>query len=474
MVLSIGVPGPWSHESEEADIGASWVGGSPCLTTAAFEKFHHRQMTCGVCQQLLSLVTQVHAPLDAALFDRSKGAAERCLLLLGCTKARCGKRPGSWRAFRVQKQQFNDLQDTSIQACENRAGRTNSLSASQPFLQASITEQNDGFTATEACLDDFRIVAEEPSTAQDATRWSVSPASSQLSSTPLGAQSPAASLPQFVFSSGFDFATKSPNPASQSDPLGSLSFGDLDEALSSAISAACHVAPLASRTQKQRRQHNLSSRDANQKFPEVAADTDAARWVTFGASLPKFHLSWCSEPPAGLDKAANNDAQHIAELLEQYQADHATVEPGGESWAGEGYERTTLANGDRAFPKFQKRLARSPTQCVRYSLDGSVLWPAQEVPEAEPCGNCGAARKCELQIMPALHHAINEGLSWQQQQQQARGQQQQQLAWGDGSAVNAVSIDSWMWLTAAVFTCSASCVASNPISEEIVHLSNEA
>lgn len=103
-----------------------------------------------------------------------------------------------------------------------------------------------------------------------------------------------------------------------------------------------------------------------------------------------------------------------------------------------------------------------------------MLWPASEVPAAEPCDSCGAARKCELQVMPALHHAVNEGLSWQQHQQQAIGQQRLQPAVEDGSVVNAVSIDSWMWLTVAVFTCSASCTASSSVFEEVVHLLNEA
>ena len=38
----------------------------------------------------------------------------------------------------------------------------------------------------------------------------------------------------------------------------------------------------------------------------------------------------------------------------------------GETWAGERYERPALRGGDAAFPKFTKRLERSPQQCVRY------------------------------------------------------------------------------------------------------------
>lgn len=79
-------------------------------------------------------------------------------------------------------------------------------------------------------------------------------------------------------------------------------------------------------------------------------------------------------------------------------------------------------------------------------------------------------------MMPPLHHAINEGLSWQQQQeQQTTGQQEQKALLKDELIVNDVSIDSWMWLTVAVYTCSASCTtASNSVHEEVVHLLNEA
>ena len=97
------------------------------------------------------------------------------------------------------------------------------------------------------------------------------------------------------------------------------------------------------------------------------------------------------------------------------------------------------------------------------------------MPAAADCPACRAPRGFELQVMPALHQALAEGLSWQQQKQQ---QQHEGVgAAGTGSPAEP-SIESWSWLSLAVFTCSASCGGSSDgggpcLAEEVVHLLNE-
>lgn len=48
----------------------------------------------------------------------------------------------------------------------------------------------------------------------------------------------------------------------------------------------------------------------------------------------------------------------------EYQSQQADAP--GEGWTGEAYEADVLPGGDSSFPKFSKRLRRSPGQCVRY------------------------------------------------------------------------------------------------------------
>ena len=113
------------------------------------------------------------------------------------------------------------------------------------------------------------------------------------------------------------------------------------------------------------------------------------------------------------------------------------------------------------------------------SLHRGLLWPAAKAAAAADCPACGAPRLFELQAMPALHHALAEGLSWQQQQQQ-----QQALDRGttesEAASPAVPSIDSWSWLTVAVLTCSASCTrvlagdgSGTCLAEEAVMLQNE-
>lgn len=63
--------------------------------------------------------------------------------------------------------------------------------------------------------------------------------------------------------------------------------------------------------------------------------------------------------------------------------------------------------------KFQKRLAWSPSQVVRYEWNGCPLWlappPTRTGMDAWPpsCGRCGSARIFELQLLPTLAHKLH-------------------------------------------------------------------
>jgi hypothetical protein len=81
-----------------------------------------------------------------------------------------------------------------------------------------------------------------------------------------------------------------------------------------------------------------------------------------------------------------------------------------------------------------------------------VLWPAVQRPQPLPCPQCGGPRVPELQLMPGLLAALEEGLAWLEPRH------------GAGSSCRAdgasPSLDRWTWLTIAVFTCANSCGGS--------------
>lgn len=80
--------------------------------------------------------------------------------------------------------------------------------------------------------------------------------------------------------------------------------------------------------------------------------------------------------------------------------------------------------------------------CMRVDRFGQhVLWPTKPAPEPRPCEQCGGPRRLELQLMPGLMHALDEGLAWQAEHGAGQGP----------------TIDDWNWLSIAVFTCAKSC-----------------
>jgi pre-rRNA-processing protein TSR4 len=130
-------------------------------------------------------------------------------------------------------------------------------------------------------------------------------------------------------------------------------------------------------------------------------------------------------------------------LLQKYKQEMQSMK--GEKWAKEGYE----ADKDRIFFKFQRRMKRSPEQCLRYCFDGEPLWISEDVPESIPvCTKCGAKRVFELQLMPTLLY-LHDGLKLQTTKIAAESNTQ--ILVGSGVEYGVVSL----------FSCSKSCHSSD-------------
>ncbi|KAG5878757.1 hypothetical protein JTB14_012127 [Gonioctena quinquepunctata] len=93
---------------------------------------------------------------------------------------------------------------------------------------------------------------------------------------------------------------------------------------------------------------------------------------------------------------------------------------------------------DKAFSKFQKRVAYNPDQVIRYKRGGEPLWIAKEpLPNNVPdCQYCGGPRRFEFQVMPQMLTFLKED----------------QLDFG----------------VVVAYTCKLSCVGGNIYKEEFV------
>ena len=71
---------------------------------------------------------------------------------------------------------------------------------------------------------------------------------------------------------------------------------------------------------------------------------------------------------------------------------------------GEKYESNIT---DKVFYKFQKRIERNQSQCLRYLRRGEPLWIRKEKPSSIPdCEVCNSKRTFELQLMPSLIYIL--------------------------------------------------------------------
>lgn len=271
-----------------------------------------------------SVPVQVHAPLDPAPTHRSHGAADRWLLLLGCTAVRCGRDPGSWRAFRVQKHQNQVIEQSAVPNNSQLDNRQRSHAAVSATLHGdtSVSPRSELRTS-----EPTRAVTEAGG-GIDASQAHMPSSTGRQSTVPTHSERSGTSQP-FGFGNGSSFGSLSMQtaPPDSTAPSDSMSFLDLDAALSSAISSAPSDAPRGLRSQRPRPKTKHSGRDVGQPPPHVTSPSSTLQRVPAGPLLPKFYLSWRSEAPAQSNKVADSDEQHIAELIDRYQADYDTVFP---------------------------------------------------------------------------------------------------------------------------------------------------
>jgi hypothetical protein len=212
--------------------------------------------------------------------------------------------------------------------------------------------------------------------------------------------------------------------------------------------------------------------------------------------LPPFHLYAEEEPKPGKRRAVyrrpggGGEQQEGQEDANANNADDAdtttTTEDGDGPLAAEAYERDAPPAGVAAsYVRFGQRLARKPDQCARYvapssaaasssssSSSSGLLWPLARNPRPSPCPRCGAPRRFELQLMPALIAVALEagqelgmevvvgggGVEAGEDGDGKAGPSSQPASSSQPQSSNVLAgVSDWEWCTVAVFTCSADC-----------------
>ncbi|QDZ20138.1 programmed cell death protein 2 [Chloropicon primus] len=158
----------------------------------------------------------------------------------------------------------------------------------------------------------------------------------------------------------------------------------------------------------------------DQEFPALAPGQEKEPPETdFRGPWTESELVTDPEPEAG-EAAGGDDASELERLTERY-GDMVVDRPGeggGGDEAGEDIDLNEMDESeiDEVWAKFQKRLSRAPTQCIRYcsegvsggeaadSADAKPLWPSSSnTPSGvPPCGLCGKPRQFEFQILPQV------------------------------------------------------------------------
>ncbi|CAG0913963.1 unnamed protein product [Notodromas monacha] len=128
-------------------------------------------------------------------------------------------------------------------------------------------------------------------------------------------------------------------------------------------------------------------------IPELLFSTDT-EGASCGERFVQRHLSVMEEPLAGPNEKVPSLSASASTDFDKNDAL---------------YEKSAPAHGDKWFWKFSKRLARCPSQIIRYNQGGGdVLWtttPDEGLGKLK-CEHCGSATRFELQILPTFFNSL--------------------------------------------------------------------
>mmetsp|Transcript_50377 Transcript_50377/g.79864 ORF Transcript_50377/g.79864 Transcript_50377/m.79864 type:complete len:405 (+) Transcript_50377:147-1361(+) len=377
-------------DSEQLDLGLSRLGGDPIWAKLPSEESVARQrdsLACRKCGRARDFIGQLSASYE--------GSPSRTLYIFACLAGSCGADDGAWQVL-----------------------RTTGLPPEQSIANSSKSSSTEGIGDSRECH-------------------------LGLGTSPIEDRCSSASTLDEPFKNS-DWG------ASEFDT--SVSDSDIEALL---MTAACDRKTLVKQPFAQTSQ-STTPYDASARSGRRGPLTPQAPWPCFSLVIYEDLVMNTS--------VDNNEKER--ELLERYR--QSELAAGDEAWLRDvqiGTEASQTAAQDivvgdsdqveeeedrQWFIEFQSCLERSPSQVVRYSWGGRPLWitsPPEEAsnPSWPPrCGQCGAPRKFEAQLLPTLFYQIRKLCP---------------------DRVGDVDIE---WGTILIYTCSRDCQAIDPCQEFVL------
>jgi len=399
------------------------IGGNPDWAGAAPSSLPK----CGLCSQALIQVCQVYAPLSSSAYHRT-------LHLLACPQPPCWNQQASWRCFRSQLKEPEQVD-----------------SEKSTEVQGKVTDWLGD-------ADDWGEEEEEigdPNGNQTAGTWD-NPGIPSTPSTP----SPGGAT---GFQNNLNINSISLGPLS-------LSSGDSNANNSQEKRDKDGTGALGGIAARAEIEEEGDDEDCCVAMEELEKPETDIPSLFFAANRPiqsssgelkiAAHYLWVGEETEGAEGGRGEAVKDEERLLQEYKAREAlegAMGQGGKGEAkggsgGEGWEKVVPTHGDELLHKMVEIIQKNPGQVLRYTRQCGVppllLQPVQEQMKMPLCRHCGSSTTYELQLLPSLVAQLRV----------------------DGGEVEGPPVE---FGTVLVFSCLASCWGEGGPREEAVIVQGE-
>lgn len=425
-----------SEKEDKVDFATSKIGGRPFYPADVASRLYGDEtlVTCGLCRERCSLVTQIYAPLEHSSFHRT-------LYVFACLTPTCWNQSDSWRCLRVQTPDvtFNptlpsqkpakiapsipapELSSGLFAECDDwgdgdddfGVGRPKQTWPQSPELglkrgSAVEEEEENGNmveTASDSKMQDSVTSIDNRSSSSLST--STTSDFSELLTTPsptpnaninanmgaagvaAGAGAAAPKISSSSAQSGNGGATAEIEPQEAGDVVVAVENAPTPSDLGATIPGL--FAPSVLDNCKQKRRQNANACEFAPCWLFVQEETFTS---SGSGSAPEHALT-----------------DHERELLLEYKMKESKLSDekaiGGAVGGGkdaDGYEKVLPKHGDAFFHKMKTVIEENPGQVLRYSRDTEPLLLArQKTPPASiRCTHCRGPTLCELQLLSTL------------------------------------------------------------------------
>ena len=395
-----------------------WIGNRPpralVADPAASDLSSARPPLCALCQRPLWLVAQVFAPF---------GQWRRALHIFGCNNVRCSTRNTSWRCFRTQELWPEEENTPSVPLEVDDAAAPYAASVALEAAPISVAVSDEASDESDNEWDVAEEEGADKTAAVDGAIAELLARQAQMN----GASSPEAAPPSH---SALSTAAAAVSDAPSRKP------SDQASALSTAASLEWNGPQFPCewlyetpepwedhnlKNTRAKKSHSKADSEANAMASKLdaflaAADPNDEATARLRSALAANPENSSGNSRSGSNSSSNNSSNSSSSSSVSggggSGAHSSKGRKGGSSSADkdeDGYEATPAAS--RALLRFQAVLRKEPNQGVRYEWGGSPLWASPQPPpqssRVPPCPSCGAPRRFECQLMPALLFALH-------------------------------------------------------------------